>query len=345
MTTESQPHVRDAFAAFVDENPEAFNNPVIPHKKEAPPRRQADEEEDVEAPEEDLLPEDEDQVETDSEDADSDESEDSNDDEESEFADEEYVTVKVNGKTYEIPKSLEAGIMKDEDYSRKTMALSEEKKLLDRHLNEVTAERQAVLNERAAYKQILEGYANQIVQAKANQPDWDALLKEDPVEFQRLRWEYDKLAQHEQELVKEYQGIRAKEQREYAVRLQNEQQAGLAKLQDWEPSWKGNPSKLASDMRKAADYGIAKLGATEADFAQANDARVLYAFWQAYQFSQLQKESSQVRSKAVKTKSLPAGTSGRDSNDKGSFKKDLQRLQQSGGRDREAARRAFLKFV
>ena len=80
--------------------------------------------------------------------------------------------VEVNGEEKTV-EELKSGYLRQQDYTRKTQALSEEKKAF----SEVEA---AVLQERAQYAEALPMLAQQIQQSVEQEPDWDTLYDTDP---------------------------------------------------------------------------------------------------------------------------------------------------------------------
>lgn len=211
----------------------------------------------------------------------------------------QLVTVTVNGKTEQIPlEEAIKGYQRQADYSRKTAALSEERKSFE-------AERQAVTAERAQYAQLLTALEDQIKQSGTQEPDWQKLYDENPLEYVRQKdvWRerQDKLAavQFEQQRLA---SIQAQEQQAALAKLVQENRQ---KLVEKVPAWK-DPKKWEADRPKLLDYGK-NLGFTEEELAQTYDHRAVVALWKAMQYDALTANKPRpVDAKGPKT--APAGS-------------------------------------
>jgi len=233
----------------------------------------------------------------------------------------QLVTVTINGKTEQIPlEEAVKGYQRQADYSRKTAALSEERKGFE-------AERQAVTQERAQYAQLLTALQQQIQATLPQEPDWQKLYDTDPLEYVRQKdvWRerQDKLA-----------AAQFESQRLTAMQAQ-EQQAALAKLvQDNRqklveavPTWK-DPKKWESDRPKLLEYGQ-KLGFTAEELGQTYDHRAVVALWKAMQYDALNANRPQpITSKGPKTAS--AGSASNAPKPTSDVAKAKQRLARSG---------------
>jgi len=233
----------------------------------------------------------------------------------------QLVTVTINGKTEQIPlDEAVKGYQRQADYSRKTAALSEERKGFE-------AERQAVTQERAQYAQLLTALQQQVQATMQQEPDWQKLYDTDPLEYVRQKdvWRerQDKLA-----------AAQFESQRLATLQAQ-EQQAALAKLvaENREkltqaiPAWKDS-KKWDADRPKLLEYGQ-KLGFTAEELGQTYDHRAVVALYKAMQFDALNANRPQpVASKGPKAAS--AGSAASAPRAASEVTKAKQRLAQTG---------------
>lgn len=233
----------------------------------------------------------------------------------------QLVTVVVNGKTEQIPlDEAVKGYQRQADYSRKTAALSEERKGFE-------AERQMVTQERAQYAQLLGALQQQLQAAAAQEPDWQRLYDTDPLEYVRQKdvWRerQDKLsaAQFESQRLT---AMQAQEQQNYLAKLVQENRA---KLTEAIPAWK-DTKKWETDRPKLLEYGQ-KLGFTAEELNQTYDSRAVVALYKAMQFDALNANRPQpVTNKGPK--SAPAGSASTAPKTTSEVTKAKQRLAQTG---------------
>ncbi len=204
-------------------------------------------------------------------------------DEEPEEASEEegpqLVTVKINGKEEQVPfEEVVKGYQRQADYSRKTAALAEERRSFE-------AERQTVIEERQQYAQLLGALQQQIQQTLPQEPDWQRLYAENPLEYVRQK---DLWRERQEQLV----AAQYEQQRVMALSAQ-QQQASLAKLVQENrqklveavPAWK-DAKRWEQDRPKLLEYGT-KLGFSPEELSQTYDHRAVVALYKAMQYDAL----------------------------------------------------------
>ena len=233
----------------------------------------------------------------------------------------QLVTVTINGKTEQIPlDEAVKGYQRQADYSRKTSALSEERKAFE-------AERQTVTQERAQYAQLLTALQQQVQANLQQEPDWQRLYDTDPLEYVRQKdvWRerQDKLAAAQFESQR-LTALQAQEQNNYLAKLVQENRA---KLTEAIPAWKDS-KKWETDRPKLLEYGQ-KLGFTAEELGQTYDSRAVVALYKAMQFDALNANRPQpVTNKGPKTASAgSASTAPKSASD---VTKAKQRLAQTG---------------
>lgn len=194
-------------------------------------------------------------------------------------APEPLYTVKINGKeeTVTLQEALR-GYQRNVDYTRKTEALSHERKAIAEELQQVQAER-------AQYAQVLTALQQQLSQGTQQEPDWQKLYDTDPLEYVRQkdlwreRQERMQAAQYEQQRV---QALMAQEQ---AKQLQTVVQEGRQKLLEAVPQWK-DQKKWDADRVQLLEYGQ-QLGFTGEELNQTYDPRAVLALYKAMQYDRL----------------------------------------------------------
>jgi hypothetical protein len=191
----------------------------------------------------------------------------------------QLVTVKIDGKTEQIPlEEAIKGYQRQADYSRKTAALAEERKSFDQ-------DRQAVVQERTQYAHLLNALQQQLQAQQPQEPDWQKLYDSDPFEYVRQKDVYrdrqERLAAASYESQR-LQGLQAQEQQAQLAALVNDNRQ---KLVEAVPVWK-DAKRWESDRPKILEYGQ-KLGFTPEELGQTYDHRAVVALWKAMQYDTL----------------------------------------------------------
>lgn len=244
------------------------------------------------------------------------------DDEGSESAEPEVqlVTVTINGKTEQIPlEEAVKGYQRQADYSRKTQALADERRTLE-------SEKQAVLEERSQYAQLLNALQVQLQNAQPQEPDWQKLYETDPMEWVRQReiWRerQEKLAAAQYE-AQRVQALTVQEQQAQLAKIVQE---GRQKLVEMVPAWK-DAKKWEADRAGLLDYGQ-QLGFTPEELNAAYDPRAVVALYKAMQYDALMAKRPQAVPPKVKT--APAGSASSAPRPQSDATKAKQRLAKTG---------------
>ena len=190
----------------------------------------------------------------------------------------ELHTVKVDGKEMQVPlEELVKGYQREADYTRKTMALAEQRKAAESELEAVRAEREH-------YSQML-GILQQQIQQSEPQIDWARLERENPVEWTRQRL----LQQDRQTALRnaeaERQRVAALQQAEEEKGAQARVTEELEKLTNAIPEWK-DEKKAASEKAELVKFAQT-LGYAPDEISQVIDHRAIVLLRKAYQFDQL----------------------------------------------------------
>lgn len=201
------------------------------------------------------------------------------DDEQEELSEDTLVTVKIDGKTQQIPlKEAIAGYQRKADYSKKTMALAEERR-------KVETEKQEVGVIGARYSQRLAELEAQLAQFVPQEPNWEELHREDPINYPIIRDQWrdykERLAQTQVERAQYEQSLRLEEQR----RLKLIVDEGLKYIQEKNPEWRDEAAwnKAKQQLR---EYGQ-KVGYSDEELSTAYDPRALLVLDKARKYDEL----------------------------------------------------------
>ena len=248
--------------------------------------------------------------------------------------------VEVNGEEKTV-EELKSGYLRQQDYTRKTQALSEEKKAF----SEVQA---AVLQERAQYAEALPMLAQQIQQSVEQEPDWDTLYDTDPALAAKAERQWRKQLEQKQQQL---QAVHAEQQRmqqleqQRAAQMQSrfvEEQRQI--LPDVIPEWR-DAKVAAQEAGEIRDF-LLQSGFQEADIDGMNSAVVVkmarLAMLQARGANRADKAKAKPKP-AKGSKTMRAGSRGTQPRPKNVVREAQQRLKSTGRvNDAAAAIKALL---
>jgi hypothetical protein len=261
---------------------------------------------------------------------DADEPSTSQDDEESETQDEdsqdeeedapELHTVKVNGEEKRVSlEDLKAGYQRNEDYTRKTMALAEQRKAAEADHNAVRAEREH-------YAAMLGQLQQQIRQAEP-QIDWEQLKLADPQQWMVLKLE-------QQDRERAMAGVQAEQARVNAqmqqTRAQQENEtlrAEETKLLEAIPEWK-DPEKAKAGKAALLQAGQT-YGYSPKELAGVTDSRAVVILRKAVAYDELMAKKANLKPDVREPSTRPARPGASPQKVNGAVKAS-QRLAKSG---------------
>lgn len=220
------------------------------------------------------------------------------------------------------------------DYTQKTQALAEQARAVNERFQRVAAIEQVAPQLQQAQAQVA-ALGAQL--APYQRVDWVALATNDPLEYSKVRAQYDVLAQTYQQAAGQYEQLRGAigEQAQYlrAQSLQVEAQ----KLTERIPAWK-DPAKKAAESNEIRDLLLEK-GAAPQEIDALDSSVAVEVCWMALQYQKLVKAKAE-KSKLLNTK--PQLTRPGASATPGTAQADRQRetqlrLKKSGSVDDAAA--------
>jgi len=243
------------------------------------------------------------------------------DDDQEVESDEALVTVKINGKEQQITlKEAVAGYQRNADYSQKTQALSQERKALE-------AERTNVLVEREQYGQLLNVLGSQLQQFVAQEPNWEELHRNDPINYPLIRDQWRDYKERLAATQVEQARLQQIGEMENQGRLREIVSQGQKYLQEKVPEWRDEKVWDSAKVR-LREYGK-KVGYTDEELRQAYDPRALIILEKARKYDDLMAN----RPKPVKANAPKPMKSGGKSNVPArstDFARASQRLKSSG---------------
>jgi len=183
--------------------------------------------------------------------------------------------VTVDGNEIEVTQDeLLNGYSRQQDYTRKTQELANQRKLIEQQAQELQ-QRDAI------YAQLLPKMEAQLKGELVNEPDWNSLYDDDPIAYVREKQIWDekkeKLTAVSAEQQRLQQEAYAQQQQQIAQVVQDGQQRILEII----PEWKN--AEIASKEKSAIrDYGINVLGYSAQEMDAIYDYRALLGLRNAW---------------------------------------------------------------
>ena len=248
--------------------------------------------------------------------------------------------VEVNGEEKTV-EELKSGYLRQQDYTRKTQALSEEKRAF-------AEQKAAVDQERAQYAEALPMLAQQIQQSVEQEPDWDTLYDTDPALAAKAERQWRKQLEDKQQQL---QAVQAEQQRMHQIQQQRMDQARAQfveqqreVLPDLIPEWRD--TKVAAQEAGEIREFLLQTGFPEQDIDAMNSALLVkmarLAMLQARGANRADKAKAKPKP-AKGSKTMRAGSRGTQPKPKNAVREAQQRLKSTGRvNDAAAAIKALL---
>lgn len=238
-------------------------------------------------------------------------------------------TVRIDGEDVQVPRDeLLRGYSRNADYTRKTMALSEERKTLDQTKREILAERQQYLTLLPELKKL-------IADASA-EPNWSELATQlHPAAFaervQQWKANQDRVKQVETETQRVSAMQQQEAERGFQEMLRREKDLLETALPDLKDPEKGK--RIQSDL---SDYAR-RQSFTDEELGQVTDHRLVLLLHKAMLYDKQQAQAPKIQSKIEKALA-PAAPGNRTPAPKPSKLAEAQkRLRTNGGKLDDAA--------
>lgn len=253
--------------------------------------------------------------------------------EEEQPARERLYTVKVDGKEAQVPLSeLTAGYQRQADYTRKSMALADQRKATE-------AEFQAVRAERAQFAQWAQGLLQQLQQNEP-QVDWDRLKAEDPFGYATQWADYQRRQAHQQELHRQYQLAQQRNQQAEAAERQRILDTEGQRLAEAVPEFRD--AQKAEQLQRALHAYGQSVGFSEEELGNVYDHRSVVVLRKAMLYDQMVARRQQVQPDRRPRGPVAAPGSNAPAAPNVTFKKQMHQLRKTGSTADAAAAFAAL---
>ena len=215
--------------------------------------------------------------------------------------DKPVVTIEIDGKPTELTKKeIEAGYLRQADYTRKTQIVAEER----RRVAEVE---QIAAQERQVYAQLLPVMQERILAFMPKAPD-ASLIDVNPAAYLKAKEEYDRTVGDLQAIQSEAKRLQEQSQVEHVQRLQAYVAENAQRLPELVPEWK-DAKAYERDRPRVRDYLKGK-GFSDDEINQAYDARLVAIAADGMRYRELLKSKPRENApleKALRPASAPQG--------------------------------------
>jgi hypothetical protein len=231
-------------------------------------------------------------------------------------------TVKVDGQEVEVTQEeLVNGYSRQQDYTRKTQELSQQRKTFEQQQAEL-AQRDAI------YSQLLPKMEAQLKGELANEPDWENLYSDDPVGYVREKQLWDEKKEKLQAVGAEQQRLQQEALVKQQQQIQQFVEYGNQKLLEIIPEWQ-NPEIAAKEKLAIRDYAISNLEYTQKEVEQVYDYRALLGLRNAWLNSKTVEATKKKPTQKAPARVARPGTTNRPKTT-APVKKARQKLAKSG---------------
>ena len=184
-------------------------------------------------------------------------------------------TVKVDGQEVEVTQEeLVNGYSRQQDYTRKTQELSQQRKTIEQQQAEL-AQRDAI------YSQLLPKMEAQLQGEMANEPDWSKQYEDDPVGYVREKQLWDEKKEKAKAIQAEQQRLQDEAMAEQQKLIQQQVEFGQQRILELIPEWQ-NPEVAAKEKAAIRDYAINTLEYTQQEVDSVYDYRALLGLRKAW---------------------------------------------------------------
>jgi len=246
-------------------------------------------------------------------------------------------TVRVNGEDVEVTlDELTQGYSRRSDYQRKTQEIAEQRKTVEKQIQEAQAQFQKSQQLEQQYAALLGPMAQQLQADNQPEPDWNAAYEADPIEATKLERQY---RVQKEERAKKLQAIQSEQQRLMHESQQNQQaryQQHLAEqaalLPDLIPSW-SDESVKATEVEAMRKWAVESGRVSPDQINQISDAGHVALLRDAWKFS-IGHEKVQAKRKPATSKKgkavRPGSKAAAPNAQRNAVKSAVGKLQQTG---------------
>ena len=231
-------------------------------------------------------------------------------------------TVKVDGQEVEVTQEeLINGYSRQQDYTRKTQELSQQRKTIEQQQAELA-------QSDAIYSQLLPKMEAQLKGELANEPDWNALYEDDPVGYVREKQLWDEKKEKLNAVSAEQQRLQQEAFAQQQQQIAQFVEYGNQKLLEIIPEWQ-NPEVATKEKLAISEYAVNTLGYTPEEIQQVYDYRALLGLRNAWLNSKTVEATKKKPTQKAPARVARPGTTNRPKTTT-PVKKAKQRLAKSG---------------
>jgi hypothetical protein len=206
--------------------------------------------------------------------------------------------IEHDGQKYKVPKALKESFLRQADYTRKTQALAEERKVLETERNFVQQVSQAEISARAEIVSIDQRLA------QFQQINWDAWEDQDPFEAQKGWRQFQQLQQARGSAAASLGQLA--QQRTLAA----QQITATRTREAFEVLKRDIPGWETEVAPKVLDFGIKEFGFTSEELDDLEDPRMVKVLHAAYEARQTQQKQKQAQRHIAAQQVKPAAAVG-----------------------------------
>jgi hypothetical protein len=222
---------------------------------------------------------------------------------------EEFVELEKDGKVYKVPKAVEDLLMFQQDYTKKTQTVAEQRK-------EIEAKRQAIEAEestrRELFKEEAQLYAVKQRLEQFQNVNWQQLAAQDVQKYAAAQAEFTQLKDYADRLSGHVEGRKAELTRSYELERANELNRAVEALSKPRPDvgWDG---KFDADKRaRLTEFGMKVGGYTNEELAATVDPRSIQILHLAQLgYETLRKQSATLKKPVPEAKPVPQVAQGK----------------------------------
>jgi hypothetical protein len=195
--------------------------------------------------------------------------------------------VTIDGETSEVPlDELISGYQRKATYTHRQQELAQERKTLEEQFQNVPAQEAAMRQTYQQYQEVLQQLRGQMEQANAPANlDWDALERDDPVQWLKLK-ELERQRGSEIQAVMAEQGrMQQLMQHENDQKLQAHLVVERGKILEKIPEWSDGDTQ-ANEQRKLFEYGKG-VGFSDTELNRLYDWRAVVVLRDAMRYNEL----------------------------------------------------------
>lgn len=236
--------------------------------------------------------------------------------------------LKHNGQEVELDEAEVVNLAQQGyDYTKKTQELADARKVIDSHVQAIKAQEQA-FQQQVHIQSALVGDIAKVTAideqiAEFNGLDWNALSDSDPVQAQKLFFQFNQLQSQRQKMT---QALGVKQQQMQALiaeQVKRQTAAGLEQLRRDIPDW--GEAKVKEIRQSAAQYGF-----SEKELQGITDPRVVKVLLDASQWRKLQSTKPVAEKKLTASPQVKPGAKDTKAATQGGVKQTRELLHKTG---------------